>query len=176
MSSDHQVAIESITIEKAQILDAAVAWDIRARAISVGCRGVYPEEQLKIWVGGEMPEKFVQAIVDGGYVAKIVVKAAGKIAGKTVGTVMLNVQTEKVDGLFVYPEYMGRGVGRVLMEALDKVAKQENLKILTLESTLNAASFYRACGFVGDVVRAYPTKNKLLHIDCISMEKIIAAK
>lgn len=157
--------IEKISIEKALVSDAPVAWNIRARAISVGCKDVYPEEQLKIWIGSVMPEKFVAAIADGAYLAKI--------ARKTIGTVMLNIQTAQVDGLFVYPEYMARGVGRVLMLEVDKVAMKEGLQVLTLESTLNAASFYRSCGFVGDVEKAYPTKNKQLKIDCVPMKKTL---
>jgi len=165
LAFDCDLKINNFSVDKAQACDGALAWDIRSKAILLGCKNTYPVEQLKIWVGGTMPKKFAQAMEDNGYVAKI--------SGKMVAMVMLNIQTARVDGLFVYPEYMGRGIARVLMGLVEKVASKENLARLHLESTLNAASFYRACGFVGDIVTAYPTKNKRLHIDCIPMEKLL---
>ena len=49
--------------------------------------------------------------------------------------------------LFVAPEAMGHGVGRLLTEALIDHARASGAPRLWVESDPNAESFYQACGF-----------------------------
>ena len=49
--------------------------------------------------------------------------------------------------LFVAPEAMGQGAGRLLTEALIDRARASGAPRLWVESEPNAESFYRACGF-----------------------------
>ena len=49
--------------------------------------------------------------------------------------------------LFVAPEAMGQGAGRLLTEALIDKARAIGAPRLWVESDPNAESFYRACGF-----------------------------
>ncbi|GAB1267266.1 GNAT family N-acetyltransferase [Aurantivibrio infirmus] len=156
-----------VTIAKACTSDAHVAWEIRRKAILVGCKNVYPDEQLAIWIGSAMPATFTQFVDEGCYVAKI--------EGEIIGTVKLDYSNGRVDGLFVEPGFMAQGIGKKLMLHVDSIAQSIGLKKLWLESTINAAPFYRACGFVGDKIQAYPSRNKNLRIDCIPMQKILEA-
>jgi len=68
--------------------------------------------------------------------------------------------------------YSGRGAAKKMIQFLEHLAKEQGLRLLTLESTLNAAPFYRACGFVGDEVSTYHSP-KGIRLDCVPMEKLL---
>ena len=86
---------------------------------------------------------------------------------------MINIETGKIDAIFVHPNHMRKGIGKKILEFLEDIALSYGLKTLALQSTLNAAEFYRACGFVGNEVDRYTT-SKGLSLDCIPMIKVIA--
>jgi GNAT superfamily N-acetyltransferase len=129
-------------IRKACADDAAAAWEIRNAAIRSQCPGHYPAETLAIWTAGEVTEGFVRSVVEKFYVASV--------DDAVVGTGMINCRSGKLDAIFVRPDMMRRGIGRQLVAFLEQVARAAGLTQLTLEATLNAAAFYRSCGFVGE--------------------------
>lgn len=53
-----------------------------------------------------------------------------------------------VKGLFTHHQMQGRGVGKLLLEAVIDEAKRTGIKELYLESSLTARSFYEKMGFV----------------------------
>lgn len=50
-------------------------------------------------------------------------------------------------GIFVDPEYGGRGVGAAIIDAVEAHAREAGLETLSVFAALNAAGFYEACGF-----------------------------
>lgn len=54
----------------------------------------------------------------------------------------------KLDNLFVLPEFIGKGFGRLLMEHFLLKIKKTNANKITLHSEPNAESFYSKLGFV----------------------------
>jgi hypothetical protein len=56
---------------------------------------------------------------------------------------------------------------------LERLARDKGLKELHLESTLNAAPFYRACGFADDKPGKFQSPTALV-LDCIPMVKVLA--
>jgi hypothetical protein len=70
---------------------------------------------------------------------------------------------------------MRKGTGKGIMGFLENLALSHGLKMLTLDSTLNAAPFYRACGFEGSEVGLYRTSSGL-SLECIPMVKILSHK
>lgn len=65
---------------------------------------------------------------------------AGQVAG------FLSLVENEVGGIFIHPEWQGKGVGRSLM---DKARKQcEILELEVYKENLNARSFYEHYGFV----------------------------
>lgn len=151
-----------ITIRKANQNDAQAIFDLRNRAILAKCSAHYTEEQLSLWTQGSVSERFIADVVDTFYVSEI--------DGQVIGSGKLNTQTGVVDAIFVEPNYSGRGAAKKMLQFLEHLAKEQGLRLLTLESTLNAAPFYRACGFVGDKVSAYHSP-KGIRLDCVPMEK-----
>ena len=151
-----------ISIRKANENDAQAVWDIRNAAINSECADHYPPEALKIWTDGEMTEQFVKTVADRFYVATL--------GDHVVGTGMIDLESGKVDAMFVHPSKVGTGVGRWILIYLEKLAFEAELTHVSLESTLNAAPFYRACGFVGDTLAKYESPRGV-SLDCISMKK-----
>lgn len=102
----------------------------------------YSEEQIEIW------SSFLT--VTSGYIeANAVYKIS--VEDQIVGYYSFITQDEKIiklDNLFVLPEYIGKGLGRLLMEHfLLNIDKTETTTI-TLNSEPNAELFYSKLGFV----------------------------
>ena len=65
---------------------------------------------------------------------------------------------------------MGLVMGKEMLAYLERLAVEAGLSLLTLESTLNAAEFYRKCGFIGDEISVYQSPRGF-NLDCIIMSK-----
>lgn len=91
---------------------------------------------------------------------------------RVIGTGMIDTQTGVIGAVFVHPAKLRRGAGRMIMNYLETIAREHGLQSIKLESTLNAAPFYRACGFEGTALSQYVT-TKGLRLDCIPMTKAL---
>ncbi len=151
-----------LVIRKAEREDAIAAWDIRNAAILAQCSGHYSEEKLAKWTAGEISDDFIESVAGKWYVATL--------DDAVVGIGMLDCATGQVDAMAVRPDRMGRGVGSAMMAHLECLAVESGLKRLTLDSTLNAAPFYRKRGFVGDQRSVYSSPRGI-SLDCIPMVK-----
>ena len=154
------------TIRKAHADDAAVVWGIRNASVLSGCKGFYPDELLVSWIDGQMTEKFVQFVDDNLYVACI--------NSLVVGTGVIDFGTGKLDAIHVRPDKMRHGIGKQIVLFLEDAGRAAGLKALTLDSTLNAAPFYRRCGFIGEAVGVYVSPRGIV-LDCIPMTKVLSS-
>lgn len=72
--------------------------------------------------------------------------------------------TIRLDNLFLLPEYIGQGLGRVLMnDFLDHIKKNKIEKVL-LESDPNAEKFYTRFGFIKIAHKETKIKGRFLPI------------
>ena len=55
--------------------------------------------------------------------------------------------TYKIDFLFMYPEFIGRGIGKLLLEHSIQIAKTNSIKRIILDADPNAERFYCHFGF-----------------------------
>ncbi|WP_146075249.1 GNAT family N-acetyltransferase, partial [Burkholderia anthinoferrum] len=90
-----------------------------------------------------------------------------------VGTGMLTAASGQVDAIFVRPSHMGRGIGRQMLQLLEALARDQGLALMRLDATLNAAPFYRYCGWAGDSISTYRT-SRGLELACVPMTKRVA--
>jgi GNAT superfamily N-acetyltransferase len=155
-------AMTAVHIRKANIDDAATSFAIRRDAIREHCRGHYPQADLDIWTAGAMSETFARRVAEAFYVAMV--------DGAVVGTGMIDLASGRIDAVFVLPAYMGQGVGRALVDYLERLAVEAGLGEIQLESTLNAAPFYRALGFEGEGQSIYRS-GLGVSIACVPMVK-----
>jgi len=64
---------------------------------------------------------------------------------KILGTVSFG--EGQISGLYVDPEFAGRGVGKILLRFIEKYAKSKKMKSIYVFSTLNARDFYLKNGY-----------------------------
>ena len=151
-------------IRKACADDAVVAWEIRNASILSQCKGHYPAESLAIWTSGAITEGFIQFVVEQLHVATV--------NDAVVGTGTIDRNTGRLDAIHVRPDMMRRGIGKRMVSFLEDIGRAAGLTTLTLDSTLNAAAFYRSCGFVGEAVGIYQSPRGIT-LDCIPMTKVL---
>jgi GNAT superfamily N-acetyltransferase len=113
----------------------------------------------------KMTDEFVEHVVQRFYVATV----NGVVAG--VGSI--DPGDGRLDAVFVRPDMMGKGIEKRIVAFCEDLGRSAGLTELKLDSTLNAAPFYRRCGFVGDVIGVYRSPRGI-SLDCISMTKQIA--
>jgi N-acetylglutamate synthase-like GNAT family acetyltransferase len=83
----------------------------------------------------------------------------------------IDEKTIKLDNIFILPEYIGKGFGKILMnDFLDKIRQLEVNKI-TLDAEPNAENFYKVFGFVTIGQLESSIKNRYLPIMELRVEK-----
>ncbi|SDI75334.1 Ribosomal protein S18 acetylase RimI [Ferrimonas sediminum] len=152
-------------VRKARADDAPRLWQLRIDAILCGCRGHYPRALLDRWTQGTLNNEFVNQVRERFWVIE---QCRRVIASGTI-----DLDSGKLDAIFVCPSAMGTGVGRNMMNHLQHLALDAGLTQIHLEATLNAASFYRRLGFKGDTPSLYHSPRGF-NLACILMHKPIA--
>lgn len=155
-----------LQIRRATPNDATTAFDIRREAIRSQCIGAYTAEQMALWTRGAAEDGYSTLMDKPFYL--------GWINGEPVVTGMLDLDNNEVGALFVLPEFSGRGYGKAMLDYLEGVARELAIEEVVLDSTLNAASFYRTCGYVGDEQAVYHSPSGLA-LACIPMVKKLPA-
>jgi len=85
----------------------------------------------------------------------------------------LNIEKQLLLSLFVMPEYAGKGIGQEMIEFLFTKASNAGIKILKVDSSLNAVNFYRRNGFVEKSKSDFTTQNGVV-LESIKMECILS--
>lgn len=137
---------------------------MRIAAIHAQCRGFYSAELIEAWTSGGPTTEFTQRVEATFYVAID--------GGKVLGCGAIDLDFGQIDAIFILPDFMGRGVGRQLLTSLEDVAIAAGLNQAILNSTLNAAAFYRKCGYKGNTVSVY-SSSRGFELDCVPMKKIL---
>ena len=99
----------------------------------------YPERWIEIWTP--------QLTFDAEYF-KANESWAAEMEGQPVGfyTLLDKNGIAWLENLFIAPEYIGKGIGRMLFEHASHLALQRGCKILRLEADPNASGFYEKMG------------------------------
>ena len=153
-----------LEIKRATPEDANAAFDIRREAIRSQCIGAYTAEQMALWTRGSADDGYSTLMDKPFYL--------GWVNDEPVATGMLDLDNNEVGALFVLPQFTGRGYGKAMLDHLEALARELELAEVVLDATLNAASFYRACGYVGEQQAIYHSPSGL-ELACIPMTKRI---
>jgi N-acetylglutamate synthase-like GNAT family acetyltransferase len=164
------VGESSFQIRKASRQDAKPIFGLRSRAILAKCSGHYDEQVLAHWTQGDMSKEFIDDVAVSFYVTEL--------NGEIIGTGQLRVAQDApnlglVDAIFVEPNHMGSGAAKAMILHLEQQAMAAGFQRLTLDATLNAAPFYRRCGFIGDELSQYHSPRGLV-LACVPMEKSLS--
>ncbi|MFJ7793790.1 GNAT family N-acetyltransferase [Pseudomonas sp. NPDC096950] len=149
-------------IRRAKPSDAQTAFDIRLQAIRHQCIGAYTEDQMLAWTAGAAKDGYDVLMGKHFYLSCI--------DGEPVATGMLDVENGEIGAIFVLPGFMNQGVGLKILNHLEELARDLGLEKVNLDATLNAADFYRRCGYVGDEPAIYHSPSGL-QLACVPMVK-----
>jgi len=151
-----------LEIRRATRADAEVAYRVRRLAVLDQCSDHYVLDDLLLWTAGNAEDGYA-ALMDGHFYL-------GWIDGEAVVTGMLDLAGAEVGALFVHPDHLRHGLGRQMLKFLEALASDLQLAELRLDATLNAAAFYRHCGYVDEGLALYHSPRGLT-LECVSMSK-----
>jgi N-acetylglutamate synthase-like GNAT family acetyltransferase len=133
-------SLSSLRLRRARFEDVPALLRLITGAIERGCRSCYTAEQRRAVFLAYARSLFVDVI---GPFATIVAEQNGEL----VGVAQLDPSDGRLRGLFVGAEQQGRGLGRALLTAAERVARQHGLVHIHGAMSLNAAPFYASAGF-----------------------------
>jgi N-acetylglutamate synthase-like GNAT family acetyltransferase len=149
-------------LRKATRDDAQVILEIRRRAILQLCAGAYPDALIDVWAACTLSQDFAESVQRDFHVAVD--------HRQIVGTGALDPSSGRLDAIFVDPDYARSGIGRHIVFHLEEIARGHALDSVTLDSTLNAAPFYRSLGYEGVEQSTYYSPRGF-SLPCIPMVK-----
>ncbi|RDL18147.1 GNAT family N-acetyltransferase [Pseudomonas jessenii] len=151
-------------IRRATANDAQTAFDIRRLAIRHQCIGAYTEQQMHDWTKGSAEDGYDTLMEKHFYL--------GWVEDEPVATGMLDLEHREIGAIFTHPDFMQRGLGKQVLHFLEDLARALGLTEVCLDATLNAADFYRRCGYTGEGSAIYQSPSGL-QLACVPMVKAL---
>jgi GNAT superfamily N-acetyltransferase len=139
-------AIESpeatrICLRRARFEDVNAVLRLITAAVEHGCREHYSPAQRRAVFLTYAESLYVDVIQS----FDTVVAARDD---QLVGVAQLDPAAARLRALFVAPTLQGRGLGRVLIASVERLARAHRLPVIDGAMSLNAVPFYRRLGFV----------------------------
>ena len=131
------------------------------------CVRDYDSQTVLDWVGEARPERFVDSANDG------CTQYVKVLENKVTCFGELNIEKQLLLSLFVLPDYAGKGIGQEMIEFLLTKASDAGIKILKVDSSLNAANFYLRNGFVEHSKSDFTTQNGVV-LESVKMECVLS--
>ncbi|HEX8612105.1 MAG TPA: GNAT family N-acetyltransferase [Telluria sp.] len=156
-----------LTLRSATRADIDAMWALRTRAVLATCGSHYLAEVVVPWSAAPVPQSYA-ALVDGG--GAVIAQEQDAMLGYAI----LDTPEGEVDAVFVDPQAGGKGIGKTLLAALERIAIGHGCTCLHLSASLNAVAFYQAAGFIvlRSAVYAHPCG---VALDCVEMEKRLSS-
>jgi putative acetyltransferase len=156
-----------VEIRRARADDGAAIVAAHAAAIRRTCRSHYAREDIEAWAGRLGPDTYAADVARRDV---LVAEAGGRLAGFGI----LDAERAEVRAVYVHPDAGRRGAGGRLLAALERIARLRGLGGVTLDSSLNAVSFYAAAGWrtQRDTLHSFPGGRD---IRCVVMTKTLPA-
>jgi N-acetylglutamate synthase-like GNAT family acetyltransferase len=66
---------------------------------------------------------------------------------KIIGTVDINLKKRIIGGFYINPKFIGKGLGKKLLDFIENYAKKKRIRKLKLYSTKTALGFYKKYGY-----------------------------
>lgn len=154
-----------IALRPACLDDIAALWALRTRAVAHACPAHYPAPVMAAWLAAPAPDSLPRLLAAGGGVVAL-------DGERMLGYAVLDAHSGEVDAVFVEPGAHGRGIGSLLLRALEEMALAAGRERLFLSASLNAVPFYRHAGFHALREEMYPHRSGVA-IASVYMEKPI---
>ena len=102
----------------------------------------YTKKQVQIW----LKSNFVSEVKKR-FHRKDVFNFVAVDKGEIVGIIMVDLSDGQLHFGYIKFSYIGKGVGRKLIEYVEKFAKKKGLKVVWGCATVNSLGFYRKLGY-----------------------------
>lgn len=128
------------------------------------CVKHYTCEQLDAWISVLTPSVYDQALEEKVFLV------ADSAKQDLLGLGILDIGNAEVSAIYIHPDAAGKGIGSVLLNELEKIARSSDILKLTIHSTLNAKSFYMAHGYLEQELTFHNLPNGI-KLECVRMFK-----
>lgn len=136
-------AYDTATVRPALFLEVPALVRLIRSAVDARCRTHYDVEQRRAVYLTYAQSLFVDVV--GSFRTLVVTESP---AGAVLGCAQLDPREGRLRALFVAPEAQGRGLGALLLGAVEAEARRRELPALVGAMALNAVPFYTRAGFV----------------------------
>jgi GNAT superfamily N-acetyltransferase len=155
-------------IRRAIDTDAAAIRSLHQAAIREVCARDYPAAVIAAWADGSSEARFLQRIREQSF--WVIVEAQGLLAfgGMDIGK-------HTIEGLFVAPSALGRGLAARMLAHLERIAIEAGIGQLRLESSLTARGFYEKYGYCAGVGEASLVLASGVEVSGVPMSKWLQA-
>lgn len=154
-----------IVIRRARLADALKIKNTHVASIRDICSKDYTAEQIEAWSGHRKSEHYRKTMKSGGifYVASI----GNRIAGFSC------LLGNEIRAVYIHPLFLGKGLAKKLLTAVEKHARKNGIKTLKLDSTITALEFYKKHGY--QIVK-HPMHRMFrgVQVPCVRMKKNLA--
>jgi putative acetyltransferase len=156
---------QTMNIRRAAVTDTERICRMHKASIRNLCRSHYTPDQIEAWAGPKRPELYERLIRD---LIVFVVEEGDDI----VAFGALDVTAADIRALYVAPEFIGRGIGSRVLEALESEARHLAIPRLSVSATLNSVGFYSARGYssIGAADNVLPQG---ISLPCVNLEKTL---
>jgi len=150
-------------IRPAGIGDAAAIRDVFEASIRGLCAGDYTPAEIESWAGRKREDGVTRAMEEG-EAMMVAVAPDGRVMGFS------SLKGHEVVAVYVHPEAAGAGMGRALLQAVERLARNNGESEVTLDSSITAQDFYLRNGW-RPVSRTAKQMSDGCSISCILMRK-----
>ena len=165
----------NVSVRAANKYDVKSIYRVHVNSIREVCSKSYSQTEIKIWSDRQSQDKylrFMESEEESLYVAENPngVIGFGHLGFYKAETDRQFQKTMEVKALYVAPEEVMKGIGRKILEEIERKAKECHCRELLVYSTLNAVGFYGHCGFIKRE-ESYHSIGDGLSLKCHKMSK-----
>jgi GNAT superfamily N-acetyltransferase len=137
---------------------------LHTRAILAAPDAFYSKEQRISWAYGLTPQGYVDAS------NKDEIYEVATVGGEVMG--FCGRTAETVRGLYVDPDFQGRGIGRELLARAEAVLRSEGRTVMKIEASLSAEAFYASAGYRKITEEIRPSRGGLMMGACMMRKEL----
>ena len=134
-----------MNIRRFETADAEAVSALIIKTLRISNTKDYPAEFMEEWINIMQPQNILERA---GWTHFYVVEDGDKIIGcGSIGPFWGKEDESGLFTIFVLPEYQGKGVGRLIMETLEKDEYFLRAKRIEIPSSITGCQFYRKFGY-----------------------------
>ena len=127
----------------------------------------YSLAEVESWAAGLVPERYVEAMNEGGETFIVAVASTGALAG------FCSFKDDEVKGLYVGPDWARRGVGSALLRQAEATISAGGHRLIRMVASLSGQAFYERHGYRVVERRDWKSRGGLVSA-ALAMEKALS--